>query len=110
MTNSQERRESILEVFNKAKEDLECLNGDIQNQIESNQAQIIALTNQNAELSALKVSNESSIKTFAKFFQVTWIASSYERRHSRFIIWRLINLYVRVISGGKHFVNKYQIQ
>ena len=69
MTNLQERRESILEVFNKAKEDLECLNGDIQNQIEANQAQIIALTNQNAELSALKVSNESSIKTFAKFFR-----------------------------------------
>lgn len=67
MTNFQERRESILDVFNKAKEDLECLNGDIQNQIESNQAQIIALTNQNVELSALKVSNESSIKTFAKY-------------------------------------------
>lgn len=29
MTNFKERRESILEVFNKAKEDLECLNGDI---------------------------------------------------------------------------------
>ena len=69
MTNFKERRESILEVFNKAKEDLECLNGDIQNQIEANQAQIIALTNQNAELSALKVSNKSSIKTFAKFFR-----------------------------------------
>lgn len=36
MTNFKERRESILEVFNKAKEDLECLNGDIQNQIEAN--------------------------------------------------------------------------
>ena len=69
MTNFKERRESILEVFNKAKEDLECLNGDIQNQIELNQAQILALTNQNAELSALKVSNESAIKTFAKFFR-----------------------------------------
>ncbi len=69
MNNFKSRRESILGVFNQAKSDLECLNQDIQNQIEQNQAQIAALNSQNTELTQLKTSNESSIKTFSKFFK-----------------------------------------
>ena len=56
-------------MFNQAKSDLEALNADIQNQIEANQQQIAALSSQNQELAALKSNNESSIKTFSKFFK-----------------------------------------
>lgn len=69
MDNFKQRREGILSVFNQAKQDLETLNADIQTKIEANQAQIASLASQNTELSALKSSNESSIKTFSKFFK-----------------------------------------
>lgn len=69
MNDFKKRRENILGVFNQAKSDLEALNADIQNQIEANQQQIAALSSQNQELAALKSNNESSIKTFSKFFK-----------------------------------------
>lgn len=69
MNDFKQRRENILGVFNQAKSDLETLNTDIQNKIEANQQQIAALSSQNSELAALKSSNESSIKTFSKFFK-----------------------------------------
>ena len=69
MNDFKQRREGILSVLNQAKQDLETLNADIQTKIEANQAQIASLASQNTELAALKSSNESSIKTFSKFFK-----------------------------------------
>lgn len=69
MNDFKQRREGILSVFNQAKSDLETLNADIQTKIEANQAQIASLASQNTELAVLKSSNESSIKTFSKFFK-----------------------------------------
>ena len=69
MNDFKQRREGILSVFNQAKQDLETLNADIQTKIEANQAQIASLVSQNTELATLKSSNESSIKTFSKFFK-----------------------------------------
>lgn len=69
MTNFNQRRDAILDIFNSAKSDLETLNQDIQSQIEENQRAISKLQVENEELMALKSSNESSIKTFTKFFR-----------------------------------------
>lgn len=67
MKDFKTRRENILNVLQQAKTDLEALNTDIQEQIDANKQQIIALSNVNSELAALKIANESSIKTFGKF-------------------------------------------
>lgn len=66
-----ERRTGILEVYNKAKADLEVLNKDIDDQIAANTSEMERISLENKELSALKSNNESTIKVFAKLFR--WI-------------------------------------
>lgn len=63
------RREEILGIFSKAKADLEQLNAEIDTQIAHNKEQIAALSNENAELTSLKLDNSNAAKTFAKFFK-----------------------------------------
>lgn len=50
MTNFEERRSSILGVFQKAKEDLEALNKDINDQINENTQAINSLNKGNTRL------------------------------------------------------------
>lgn len=69
MSSFKERRDSILGVFTQAKADLEILNSDIQDEIESNAEKIKKLTQQNEELNVLKTNNISVIKTFTKIFK-----------------------------------------
>lgn len=64
-----ERRTGILEVYNKAKADLETLNKDIDDQIAANTSEMERISSENKELSALKSNNESTIKVFAKLFR-----------------------------------------
>lgn len=64
-----ERRTGILEVYNKAKADLETLNKDIEDQIAANTSEMERISLENKELSALKSNNESTIKVFAKLFR-----------------------------------------
>lgn len=66
-----ERRTGILEVYNKAKADLEALNKDIDDQIAANTSEMERISSENKELSTLKSNNESTIKVFAKLFR--WI-------------------------------------
>ncbi len=63
-----ERRNGILETYNKVKNDLEVLNADIDQQIESNEAELKRIQIENKELSALKGNNNSTIKAMAKLF------------------------------------------
>lgn len=63
-----ERRNGILETYNKVKNDLEALNADIDQQVESNEAELERIQLENKELSALKGNNNSTIKAIAKLF------------------------------------------
>ena len=63
-----ERRNDILGVFNQAKQDLETLNNDIQDQINSNNEEAARIAQENKELSALQAGNNSAIKAFKKLF------------------------------------------
>lgn len=64
-----DRRTGILEVYNKAKSDLEVLNKDIEEQITVNTSEMNRIAEENKELSKLKTNNESTIKAFAKLFK-----------------------------------------
>lgn len=63
-----QRRESILSIFNKAKNDLEQLNVEIQDEIDVNKKKIQELLTANTELYEIKDDNTKSIKVFKKLF------------------------------------------
>lgn len=69
MNNFKTRRDSILQVFSQAKDDLEKLNSDIDYEIEQNNQMVGDLQKRNEELAQMKKNNVSSIKSFSKFFQ-----------------------------------------
>ncbi|MCP9547021.1 hypothetical protein [Segatella copri] len=69
MNDFKTRRDSILQVFSQAKDDLEKLNSDIDHEIEQNNQMIGDLQKRNDELAQMKKNNVSSIKSFSKFFQ-----------------------------------------
>lgn len=69
MNDFKTRRDSILQVFSQAKDDLEKLNSDIDYEIEQNNQMVGDLQKRNEELAQMKKSNVSSIKSFSKFFQ-----------------------------------------
>lgn len=66
-----ERRNGILEGYNKVKNDLEALNTDIQSQIDSNRTEAERLTQENKELTALQLNNKSTISTLARLFKLS---------------------------------------
>lgn len=70
MTNFEERRNSILGVFQKAKEDLEALNKDINDQINENTQTISSLNEENTRLKNLITQNEKSANVFKSLFKV----------------------------------------
>ena len=70
MTNFEERRNSILGVFQKAKEDLEALNKDINDQINENTQTISSLNEENTRLKNLISQNEKSANVFKSLFKV----------------------------------------
>lgn len=69
MNDFKTRRDSILQVFSQAKDDLEKLNSDIDYEIEQNNQMVSDLQKRNGELAQMKKNNVSSIKSFSKFFQ-----------------------------------------
>lgn len=69
MNDFKTRRDSILQVFSQAKDDLEKLNSDIDYEIEQNNQMVGDLQKRNDELAQMKKKNVSSIKSFSKFFQ-----------------------------------------
>jgi hypothetical protein len=69
MSSFKERRESILGIFTKAQQDLEILNSDVQDQIETNAEKIKKLTDENTDLTNFKAENLKVIKTFQKIFK-----------------------------------------
>lgn len=69
MNDFKTRRDSILQVFSQAKDDLEKLNSDIDYEIEQNNQMVGYLQKRNDELAQMKKNNVSSIKSFSKFFQ-----------------------------------------
>ena len=69
MNDFKTRRDSILQVFSQAKDDLEKLNSDIDHEIEQNNQMVGYLQKRNDELAQMKKNNVSSIKSFSKFFQ-----------------------------------------
>lgn len=69
MNDFKTRRDSILQVFSHAKDDLEKLNSDIDYEIEQNNQMVGDLQKRNDELAQMKKNNVSSIKSFSKFFQ-----------------------------------------
>lgn len=69
MNDFKTRRDSILQVFSQAKDDLEKLNSDIDHEIEQNYQMVGDLQKRNDELAQMKKNNVSSIKSFSKFFQ-----------------------------------------
>lgn len=69
MNDFKTRRDSILQVFSQAKDDLEKLNSDIDYEIELNNQMVGDLQKRNEELAQMKKNNVSSIKSFSKFFQ-----------------------------------------
>lgn len=69
MNDFKTRRDSILQVFSQAKDDLEKLNSDIDHEIEQNNQMVDDLQKTNDELAQMKKNNVSSIKSFSKFFQ-----------------------------------------
>lgn len=69
MNDFKTRRDSILQVFSQAKDDLEKLNSDIDYEIEQNNQMVGDLQKRNGELAQMKKNNVSSIKSFSKFFQ-----------------------------------------
>lgn len=70
MNNFEERRNSILGVFQKAKEDLEVLNKDINDQINENIQTISSLNEENTRLKNLITQNEKSANVFKSLFKV----------------------------------------
>lgn len=71
ITSFVERRNGILEGYNKVKNDLEALNTDIQNQIDSNRTEAERLAQENKELTALQMNNKSTISTLARLFKLS---------------------------------------
>lgn len=69
MNDFKTRRDSILQVFSQAKDDLEKLDSDIDYEIEQNNQMVDDLQKRNDELAQMKKNNVSSIKSFSKFFQ-----------------------------------------
>lgn len=69
MNDFKTRRDSILQVFSQAKDDLEKLNSDIDHEIEQNNQMVGDLQKRNDELAQMKKNNVSYIKSFSKFFQ-----------------------------------------
>lgn len=69
MNDFKTRRDSILQVFSQAKDDLEKLNSDIDHEIEQNNQMVGDLQKRNDELAQMKKNNVRSIKSFSKFFQ-----------------------------------------
>lgn len=69
MNDFKTRRDSILQVFSQAKDDLEKLNSDIDYEIEQNNQMVGDLQKRNDELAQMKKNNVSSIKSFSKFFK-----------------------------------------
>ena len=69
MNDFKTRRDSILQAFSQAKDDLEKLNSDIDYEIEQNNQMVGDLQKRNDELAQMKKNNVSSIKSFSKFFQ-----------------------------------------
>lgn len=69
MNDFKTRRDSILQVFSQAKDDLEKLNSDIDYEIEQNNQMVGDLQKRNEELAQMKKNNVSSTKSFSKFFQ-----------------------------------------
>lgn len=69
MNDFKTRRDSILQVFSQAKDDLEKLNSDIDHEIEQNNQMVGDLQKRNDELAQMKKNNVSSIKSFSKSFQ-----------------------------------------
>ena len=69
MNDFKTRRDSILQVFSQANDDLEKLNSDIDYEIEQNNQMVGDLQKRNEELAQMKKNNVSSIKSFSKFFQ-----------------------------------------
>ena len=69
MNDFKTRRDSILQVFSQAKDDLEKLNSGIDHEIEQNNQMVGDLQKRNDELAQMKKNNVSSIKSFSKFFQ-----------------------------------------
>lgn len=63
------RRTDVLEVYNKAKGDLENLNKDIQSQIDANNVEVSRIAEENKQLESIKSSNKSTIKVFEKLFK-----------------------------------------
>lgn len=70
MTNFEERRNSILGVFQKAKEDLEALNKDINDKINENTQTISSLNEENTRLKNLITQNKKSANVFKSLFEV----------------------------------------
>lgn len=70
MTNFEERRTSILGVFQKAKEDLEALNKDINDKINENVQTISSLNEENTKLKNLITQNEKSANAFKSIFKM----------------------------------------
>lgn len=66
-TDFSSRKNSILSAFKQAKADLEQLNKDIDSEIISNNETISALQIEQANLKALKSSNNTSIKGLTSF-------------------------------------------
>lgn len=63
-------RENILSIFAKAKTDLEKLNEEISDEIESNSTKIKELSDENSSLSALKSQNMTALSSFSKLFKI----------------------------------------
>jgi hypothetical protein len=70
MTNFEERRSNILSVFQKAKEDLEALNKDINDRINENTQTISNLNDENSKLKSLILQNEQSANIFKKILKL----------------------------------------
>ena len=60
------KRQSILDVFKKASQDLEEVNTEIASSMDSNLKVITELTQENANLGKLKIQNNESIKSLKK--------------------------------------------
>ena len=63
-------RENILSIFAKAKTDLEKLNEEISDEIESNSTKIKELSDENSSLSALKSQNMTALSSFSKLCKI----------------------------------------
>lgn len=70
MSNFEERRSNILSVFQKAKEDLETLNKDINDKINDNTQTISRLNEENSKLKSLIVQNGKSASSFKNILKL----------------------------------------